>query len=262
MTSATKTPVVRGSVEKAIIVPARLASVRFPRKLLFPLQGRPLVLWTAARIKEEVPEVPLYFAVDGEELGEVLRGEGYAVIATPPDLPSGTDRIALANREIGARRVINVQADEPWVTAAQIGDLFQLLDQEVSMATLATPFTEVSDFQNPNQVKVVCDQAGRALYFSRAPIPWNRDGEPDADWLQRERPLRHLGLYGYSADLLECFPRLSPGRLEQVERLEQLRVLENGYQIGVGLTDSPLPGIDTPEDAERFLERLGESRHD
>lgn len=259
MTSENKTGLPRSAREGAVIVPARLASVRFPRKLLFPIQGRPLILWTADRIRREVPDIPLVFAVDGEELAGVLRREGHSVVVTPPDLPSGTDRIALANREIGAKRVVNVQADEPWVTAEQIAALFRLLDGGVSMSTLGAPFAEVGDFLNPNQVKVVCDDEGNALYFSRAPIPWNRDGQPDGEWLRKERPLRHLGLYGYTADLLDRFPELSPGRLEQIERLEQLRVLESGFRIGVGITESPLPGIDTPEDAERFLARVREA---
>lgn len=240
----------------AIIVPARLASVRFPRKLLFPLLGKPLVLWTAERLRSELPEIPLYFAVDGEELAGLLSDNGFEVIQTPPELPSGTDRIAWANQSLQADQVVNVQADEPMVEGAQVRLLFDLLRSGGSMATLATPFRSRSDFLSPSQVKVVVDHEGRALYFSRAPVPFDREGPVDDQWVLENRPLRHLGLYGYRRDLLEAFCRLEPGKLEKIERLEQLRVLENGHEIRVGLTEAPLPGIDTPEDASRMLKLL------
>ncbi len=233
-----------------IIVPARLASQRFPEKLLHPIFGKPLILWTAERIRKEAPQFPLYFAVDDERLKEVLHDAGYQVVMTRKGHPSGTDRIAEANAEIQAGAVINVQGDEPLVTGAQIRDLARLLGSGAAMATLATPFKTVEDFRNPNQVKVVTGVTGRALYFSRSPIPFYRDGggAVDPEWIAQGHCYRHLGMYAYEAEFLRSFNSLAPGALEQIEKLEQLRVLEHNHEIAVGLTDEPTIGIDAPED--------------
>lgn len=239
-------------MDTAIIVPARLGSQRFPRKLLHVLAGVPLILWTARRIKSEVPEYPLFFAVAEEELGEVLRADGFECILTDPALSSGTDRLAQANEQVGARRVINVQADEPLVRAEQIRQLDATLTPGLSMATLALPFSSEAEFRDPNRVKVVMGVNGEALYFSRAPIPFARDGQPWGTYLA----YLHLGLYAYTQDFLRTFCNLPPGRLEQTEKLEQLRALENGHRIGLGLTNIPTIGIDTPADAHHFLEHL------
>lgn len=243
----------------AIIVPCRLESTRFPRKLLHEFRGEPLVLWVARRIAAEAPEFPLWFAVDDPRLAEPLERGGFRTIPTRADHASGTDRIAEANRTVQADAVVNVQADEPQVTGAQIRQLATLIAGPVAMATLATPFRRVVDFHNPNQVKVVMRRDGRALYFSRSSVPFSRDLGLTIDdaWVQAHPCRRHLGLYAYKADLLERFATLPPGELEQIERLEQLRVLENGYEIAVGLTESAGIGIDTPEDALRFEQALG-----
>lgn len=237
----------------AIVVPARLASQRFPRKLLHIVNGKPLILWTAERIRSEVEDIPLYFAVAEQELKAVLESAGFRAVMTDPDLPSGTDRIAEANKEINADFVINVQADEPLVTGKQIRTLDSLIQSGVSMATLAKPVKTVADFLNPNHVKVVVDESGNALYFSRAPIPHARGesygfGEGSALW--------HLGLYAYTADFLRQFQRWSEGCLERLECLEQLRALENGASIAVGITEDFGIGVDTPEDADRFEAHL------
>jgi 3-deoxy-manno-octulosonate cytidylyltransferase (CMP-KDO synthetase) len=246
-------------VSTAIIVPCRLESTRFPRKLLHIIKGKPLILWVAERIAGQAPEYPLYFAVDHEVLHARLTSAGFKAIRTRPDHPSGTDRIAEANRSIRADFVINVQADEPLVSAAQIRLLADLIAGEVDMATLATRFQTAADFMNPNQVKVVLDRAGRALYFSRVPIPYARDAKEPVDdkWVLANPCYRHLGLYAYKAGLLERFSKLPPGRLEQIEKLEQLRVLESGRAIAVGLTDDPTIGVDTPDDAAKFEALLG-----
>ncbi len=242
----------------AIIVPCRLESTRFPRKLLHPIHGKPLVLWVAERIATQVPQLPLYFAVDDDWLAAPLRERGFQTLMTGVHHQSGTDRIAEANRTVKADRVINVQADEPLVSGRQIEALASLIAGDVPMATLATRFTTAQDFLNPNQVKVVFGRDGRALYFSRSPIPYARDlkGAVDDAWVQTHACHRHLGLYAYQADLLEKFAGLPPGHFEQLEKLEQLRVLENGYSIAVGVTDDPTIGVDTPEDAERFEQML------
>lgn len=243
----------------AIIVPCRLESTRFPRKLLHEIKSRPLVLWVAERIAREAPEFPLYFAVDDALLQAPLAAAGYQAIMTDVRHQSGTDRIAEANRTVRADYVINVQADEPLVSGGQIRALAQLIKGTVPMATLATVFKRIVDFYNPNQVKVVMRQDGRALYFSRSRLPFSRDLGLTIDdaWLAANPCHKHLGLYAYHADLLEKFAKLPLGRYEQIERLEQLRVLENGYDIAVGITEDPTIGVDTPDDAKKFETWLG-----
>ena len=150
--------------------------------------------------------------------------------------------------------MINVQGDEPLVTREQIRALAAGLEGEAIVATLAVPFVRPQDFANTNQVKVVRDREGYALYFSRSPMPFARDtaGQVDAAWLAENRCYRHLGLYAYKADFLSAFSNLEPGLLEQVEKLEQLRAMEHGYRIHVGITDQATIGIDTPEDIAEF----------
>lgn len=244
----------------AIIVPCRLESTRFPRKLLHPIKGRPLLLHVAERIRAQAPEFPLYFAVDDERLAAPLRAAGFDAILTSVQHQSGTDRLAEANRTVRADHILNVQADEPLVTAAQIRRLAELIAGPVAMATLATPFSTAADFANPNQVKVVfAPGGGRALYFSRSPMPYARDlaGRVDDKWVQTNPCYKHLGLYAYKADLLEKFAALPAGRYEGIEKLEQLRVLENGFEIACDVTLDPTIGVDTPEDAEKFEAFLG-----
>ncbi|AOS43690.1 3-deoxy-manno-octulosonate cytidylyltransferase [Lacunisphaera limnophila] len=242
----------------AIIVPCRLESTRFPRKLLHPIKGKPLVLWVAERIAAQAPDYPLWFAVDHELLAECIEGAGFRAIMTDRKHQSGTDRLAEANRTVRASYVLNVQADEPLVTGAQLQALARLIQGTCPMATLATPFKRIVDFYNTNQVKVVMSETGRALYFSRSRMPYSRDLGLTIDdaWVQANPCFKHLGLYAYRADFLENFVRLAPGKLEQIEKLEQLRALENGYPIAIGVTDDPTIGVDTPEDAKRFEQAL------
>ena len=232
----------------AIVIPARLASQRFPEKLLQLVRGKPLILHTAENVQRIAPEFPLHFAVAENKLQAVLEQAGYSCIMTDPELPSGTDRIAMANREIKANWIINVQADEPVLAQEHIQQLVQVLETGVDVGTLATPFTDLSDFQDPNKVKVVTTAAGRALYFSRAPIPFDRSSHgglpPQAYW--------HLGLYGYHKDVLERFMKWEPSYLESTEKLEQLRILENGGTIGVGITGTRTIGVDVPEDLQQL----------
>jgi 3-deoxy-manno-octulosonate cytidylyltransferase (CMP-KDO synthetase) len=241
----------------AIIVPCRLESTRFPRKLLHEVSGRPLLLRVAEQIAREAPEFPLWFAVDHELLEECVTRAGFKALLTNASHPSGTDRLAEANRTVRADFVVNVQADEPLVTGSQIRMLASLLAGGAPMATLASRFQRAADFADPNQVKVVL--AGRrALFFSRSPIPFARErgGVVDDAWVCAHPCFKHLGLYGYDADLLQKYARLPVGRLEQIEKLEQLRVLENGYEIACGITEDQTIGVDTPADAvklERWL---------
>ena len=245
----------------AIIVPARLASTRFPRKLMHIVRGKPLILWTAQRVRAVAPELPLYFAVAEEELVDVLGNAGFKSVLTDPSLPSGTDRIAQANKEIGAKRVINVQADEPMVAASHIAALVKRITSGTcDMATLGTPFTSVEAFLDPNRVKVVRAKDGLALYFSRSPIPFRRDtkGVVDAAWLCAQPVLLHLGMYAYTAEFLKIFPTLSVGTLEGIEKLEQLRAMENGYRIAVDCTLETTVGMDVPSDVPLLEKRLAE----
>lgn len=244
---------------RAIVVPCRLESSRFPRKLLHKIKGKPLILWVAERLAAQSPGLPVYFAVDHALLRDALEGAGFTTVMTSSTHASGTDRIAEANRTIRAEQVINVQGDEPLVARAQLELLANLLDGPADMATLATPFQTARDWQDPNRVKVVCGRDGRALYFSRSPVPYPRDlaGQPDDAWIKAQGVLLHLGMYAYKASLLSRFASLPPGRLEQTEKLEQLRVLENGYSIAVGLTHEPSIGVDVPADAVKFEAALG-----
>jgi 3-deoxy-manno-octulosonate cytidylyltransferase (CMP-KDO synthetase) len=243
----------------AIIVPCRLESTRFPRKLLHNIKGRPLLLWVAERIRQETPEIPLWFAVDDPLLRDCVTAAGFQAIMTDSSHQSGTDRIAEANRTVKADHVINVQADEPLVSAAQIRALAGMLADGAAMATLVTPFKRIVDYYNPNQVKVVMRGDGRALYFSRSRLPFSRDLGLTIDdaWVQANPCYKHLGLYAYQADLLAKLGTLPPGRYEQIEKLEQLRVLENGYDITCAVTEDPTIGVDTLKDAEKFEAWLG-----
>jgi 3-deoxy-manno-octulosonate cytidylyltransferase (CMP-KDO synthetase) len=241
-------------MKTAIIVPARVASTRFPQKLLHEVRGKPVILWTAERIRSEASEFPLWFAVDNERLLKLLTDAGYQAMLTDAGHTCGTDRIAEANRTIGADYVINVQADEPLVTGAQIRQLAELIQGEVPMATLGTPLKYEKDYTNPNHVKCVCDVSGHALMFSRAPIPYFRDSQGlfDARRAAEVPLLIHLGLYAYHRGFLDRFASMPPGRLEQAERLEMLRVLEQGYRIAVGVTLDALIEIDTLEQVAEF----------
>ena len=238
----------------AIIVPARLASTRFQQKLLYAVMGKPVILWTAERIRSEAPEFPLYFAVDSEILRKLLEDAGYQTIMTDPAHACGTDRIAEANRLLGAEYVINVQGDEPTVTGEQIRQLAALIEGDVAMATLGTPLHRAEDYLNPNHVKLVCDVNGHAITFSRAPIPYFRDshGAFDPAAAARCPVLIHLGLYAYRGDFLEAFSKMPPGKLEELEKLEMLRVLERGYRIAVGVSNDFLIEIDTLQQALEF----------
>jgi 3-deoxy-manno-octulosonate cytidylyltransferase (CMP-KDO synthetase) len=217
------------------------------------------VLWVADRIAEHAPDLPLWFAVDHPLLSQCLERAGYRVVMTDPAHASGTDRIAEANRRVRAGIVVNVQADEPLVTTGQIRALARLARGDCPMATLCAPFKRAADFRNPNQVKVVMSASGRALYFSRSPVPYGRgeSGDPGDAWVASNPCYRHMGLYAYKADFLETFVGLPPGRLEQVEKLEQLRALENGFPIGIEVAQDFSAGIDTPEDAAEFEKHLG-----
>jgi len=235
---------------KAIaVIPARLASTRLPRKMLREIAGKPLigVVYEAVRSSSLLADVLI--ATDSEEIMTLCREHGWKAQMTASAHRSGTERVhEVAGRE-PAEVYINVQGDEPLVRPEQIATLLQVMENPaVQVGTLMTPATEV-DIPNPNAVKVVTDLSGRALYFSRATIPFDRDGT-------RPPYFKHLGLYAYRKSALDRFVTLPESSLEKSERLEQLRFLENGIPIFVGETPHDSVGVDTEEDLQRVIEIL------
>lgn len=239
-----------------VIIPARLASTRLPNKPLADLGGKPMVVRVAERAVQS-GAARIAVATDHADIVAACRAHGVEVYMTRADHPSGTDRIA----EVAAKMelpddavIVNVQGDEPLISPALIASTAGLIGKDVPMATAAHLLHDVADIFNPNVVKVVLDKLGRALYFSRATIPWHRDGFAQSTTTipAGYRPLRHIGLYAYRNAFLREYPTLALSPLEQIEALEQLRVLWHGYSIAVHVADSaPAPGVDTPADLER-----------
>lgn len=254
-------------MKTAILVPARLASTRLHEKMLHAIHGKPVLQWVAERIRDQVPEIPLYFAVDDHRIAELLAGIGFDAIMTDPSHTCGTDRIAEANRTVKADNVINVQGDQALVTGAQIRRLVELIEGDADMATLGTPIDAYANFnqrnvddvyKDPGDVKLICDRKGNAIYFSRASIPYFRDagGAYDGASSDTTPVLVHLGLYAYTSDFLQRFSALAPGSLESAEKLEMLRATEYGYPIAVGVSNDPYIEIDTLEQARDFEQYL------
>ncbi len=236
-----------------IVVPARLASKRFPQKILADAGGKPLVLRTAERIREQSPEFDLCFAVDDAKVNKVLIANNFQTIMTDPLLPSGTDRVAVANQFLKREFVINVQADEPFIKRDHIMKVAAALKKEhADLSTVATFFRKEEDFLDPNQVKVVMDLNGYALYFSRSPIPFIRDSDHDWETQNSVKFYKHLGIYGYKYSFLEDFLKSKESELEKIEKLEQLRALQKGFRIAVGVSDYESVGIDIPSDLSTF----------
>ena len=229
-----------------IVVPARYASSRLPGKPLLPLAGKPMIQWVVERAQRSRAQ-QVVVATDDERIAQAARGFGADVQMTSADHASGTDRIAEVARALEAQIFINVQGDLPFIAPADLDALARPMRSEpdLLMATLATPILDEDEWRNPNIVKLVRDYRGDALYFSRAPIPFDRERAFSSN------ALRHVGVYGYRRDFLLRFAELSPGVLEQVERLEQLRALECGFKIRVVDCVAPSLEIDTPEDLAR-----------
>ena len=240
-----------------VLIPARLASTRLPNKPLADIAGLPMIVRVAERAALSQAE-EVIVAADDASIVDACASNRVRAVLTRQDHPSGSDRLAEACELLGwdgDTRVVNLQGDEPLIEPALIDACANLLDErpDCVMSTVAHPIGELAEFTNPNVVKVVLDAAGRALYFSRACIPWRRDGSlPGEPALPSPAPLRHVGLYGYRARFLRRFPDLSPAPLERMESLEQLRVLWHGERIAVHVTGSaPGAGVDTPEDLAR-----------
>lgn len=244
-----------------VIIPARLASTRLPGKPLADLGGKPMVVRVAERALQS-GAMQVAVATDHADIVAACREHGIAVHMTRTDHPSGTDRIAEVAAAIALPQdavIVNVQGDEPLIAPALIAATAALITKDVPMATAAHPIGDVADIFNPNVVKIVLDRVGRALYFSRAAIPWHRDAFAQSkDTMPAgQRPLRHIGLYAYRNAFLQAYPRLELSPLEQAEALEQLRVLWHGYPIAVHITpDAPAAGVDTPEDLLRVRQHF------
>lgn len=244
------------------VVPARYASTRLPGKPLLDIAGRPMVVWVAERAKASGAK-EVWVATDHEEVARVVKQHGFEVCMTSPDCASGTDRLAEVAERLGLADdavLVNVQGDEPLIPATLIDQVADRLfdDPEASIATLAEPISDVESLFNPNVVKVVRALSGRALYFSRAPLPWDREAwDRDAftarpELLETDAWLRHIGLYAYRAGFLAEYRDWVPSPLERLEHLEQLRALHHGHAIQVALAREPHPaGVDTAEDLAR-----------
>ena len=240
-----------------VIVPARLASTRLPFKPLADIHGLPMVVRVAQRAALS-NAAQVVVAADSIEIVQACQAHGVRAMLTQMEHPSGSDRLAEASALLGLNPhdvVVNVQGDEPLINPELINQVAELLAQRptASMSTAAHEIHELAEFTNPNVVKVVIDQAQLALYFSRAPIPWWRDGFSNGiQILPQPAPLRHIGIYAYRVGFLQSFPTLQPAPIETGEALEQLRALWHGHKIAVHITpDVPGPGVDTPEDLER-----------
>lgn len=239
-----------------IIIPARLASTRLPNKPLADIGGKPMVVRVAERVAS-CGASRIVVATDHEDIAAACRLHGVDVMMTRADHPSGTDRIAEVAAALGLADdevVVNVQGDEPLIDPALVTATAACIRAGVPMATAAHPLDNPAEVFNPNVVKVVLDKDGHALYFSRATIPWHRDGfaQSQAALPAGYQPLRHIGLYAYANGFLQQYPALAVSPLEAIESLEQLRVLWHGYRIAVHLTaGTPPAGVDTPEDLER-----------
>ncbi len=249
----------KNTIKKVVVIPARLTSARLPNKVILDLGGKPIVQRVFEQALQAANISAVYIATDSEEIKGICTRFTENVILTSPNHQSGTDRIAEAITHIEADIIINVQGDEPFIDPGIIERLAERLSGSsmdmapMDMATIISRIEKVEDFLNPNIVKVVVNERGNAMYFSRSPLPFPRDVDlKHATTLPADfKAYRHFGIYGYKRDFLRQYAKLSQTYLEKTEKLEQLRVLEQGYSIGVLETDQPGLGIDTPEDLEK-----------
>jgi len=238
----------------AVGIPARMGSTRFPGKPLAKLAGRPMIEHVIERA-QRADIGPVFVATDDERIADVVHETGAQVVMTRTDHRSGSERLAEAAGGMDCDVIVNVQGDEPLIDPTAIRAVVQPFyeDAYLPMATLAHPLRDATDLNDANVVKLVVNAKGRAMYFSRAPIPYPRSGSFDA--------LQHVGLYAYRREFLLIYPSLSPCEAEQTEQLEQLRVLHHGYDIAVTIGDYHCIGVDTPEDLQRAESLLSSSRN-
>lgn len=248
-----------------IVIPARHASTRLPGKALADIAGKPMIV-RVAEAAQRCRNDGIWVATDHEEIRSTVESHGFQALMTRVEHPSGTDRIAEVASLLGwddDEIVVNVQGDEPLIESALIEQVAAALNDDTgaAIATACHPIAAADDFFSPNVVKVVCDGRGRALYFSRAPIPWDRDAfASDKSTLPAGLPAqRHIGLYAYRVGFLRQYRLLAPAPLETCEALEQLRALWHGYAIRVvSCSHAPAAGVDTPADLERVRREFGQ----
>ena len=243
------------------VIPARLGSTRLHRKPLHPLAGRPLIEWVWRRARGFSVLSDVVIATDSDEIAAACAAFGAEVVMTSADHDSGTERVAEVARlprYAGSDVIVNIQGDEPFVTAAQIEGAVAAVQGGADIGTVAAPLGSRAELEDPAVVKVVRAVDGRALYFSRAPVPHQRDAGAAAVDLGSEWYLRHVGVYAYTPAALRRWVTLPAHPLERIERLEHLRPLANGMSIGVSLVRSAEGGVDTPADAERAEQRIME----
>lgn len=236
------------------LIPARYASTRFPAKPLSDIMGKTMIRRVYERVQEVFDDV--YVATDHQEIFNECKGFGGRVVMTSTDHRSGTDRCYEAMQNVGGNWdvVVNIQGDEPFIATEQLLQLRDLFaDPNTQIATLIKPFAAGEDIFNANSPKVVCDTRGFALYFSRSAIPFLRGHEPKL-WAEKKQYYKHIGLYGYRAEVLSEITALPAGEMEMAESLEQLRWLENGYRIKTAITTAESYAIDTPQDLKQVLE--------
>lgn len=233
------------------VIPARYASTRFPGKPLALLGGRPVIQYVYEKAVNALGEA--YVATDDQRIYDAVRAFGGEAVMTRSDHQSGTDRIEETCEKIGTNAdvIINIQGDEPFVHPSQLETIQRLFDHpQTQIGTLGKRFESMDAVRNPNSPKIITDRHGFALYFSRSVVPYIR-GKEQQEWLQSFPYLKHLGIYAYRREILHEITQLPQSSLEKAESLEQLRWLENGYRIRVGITEVETVGIDTPEDLQR-----------
>ncbi len=253
-------------MEITAIIPARYGSTRFEGKPLADILGKPMIQWVYEGVYQSKLVGDIIVATDDQRIFETVKAFGGKAMMTSPDHPTGTDRVAEAARKTRADLIVNVQGDEPLIKGSIIDKAIRplLKDEGLHMSTLMTKVREVKDWLNPNQGKVVVDQKGFALYFSRSPIPFPRDmnmeqilqDSSEKRWFFSKRVFKTIGLYVYRRNFLFRLAKMKPTPLEKIEKLEQLRVLENGYKIKVVPVDYEPLSVDTPADLEKVVQFL------
>lgn len=233
------------------IIPARFASTRLPGKILADIGGKPLIQHTYENSKKSKVLNEVIIAVDDEKVAKAVRGFGAKVVITPKDLQSGSDRVAYAAKDLpDAKIIVNIQADEPFIKGTMIDHAVEplLFDKTVNISTLAKRIETVDELRSPSVVKVVFDYNNFALYFSRSPIPFVRDAKTNSEKIKLAEIYKHIGLYVYRKDHLFKFTKLQQTDLEKTEKLEQLRMLENGLKIKIVTTEFDSLAVDTQDD--------------
>jgi 3-deoxy-D-manno-octulosonate cytidylyltransferase len=236
------------------MIPARYGATRFPAKLMQDLCGKPVIVHTYERVADTRLFDEVYVVTDDDRIEKAIREVGGKVIRSKKEHNSGSDRLAEASRDLDVDIIVNVQGDEPFTDKENLQKVIDIfakdLTKSIAVASLMEHITDPDDIANPNNVKVVVNKFGEALYFSRNIIPFPRDPNTKVSYY------KHIGIYAYRKEALQQFTELPPSLLEETEKLEQLRYLENGFKIRLALTDIPTIGIDTPEDLERARKRL------